>query len=205
MELDDYLRASFRHVRIILVATLVGLLAAYGSVRLTPVRYDASVAVTVLRVNASSTADYQYDGYYALQSTDFVVQTIVGWFGTPSFVESVYRTAGYDPALRSVDEAARRFHPKKTSVQSLIIEFSDESRDVAGRLADSAVKELAGRVPTLITTEAGKPSFDIRADAPVILERKPNPGLTIAIGALAGLLVGLFVAAAVEGVHRRGA
>ncbi len=205
MEFDDYLRASFRHLRLILLFTVLGLGVAYGVARVTPIVYDASVAVTIVRLNEPATSDYQYDAYYAMQATDLVAQTVVSWFGTPSFVSEVYTKAGFDPAIRSVDEVARRFRPKKASNQNVLIHFSDESRSTAEHLATAIVATLEERVPSLVRSVENAPSFGVEADAPVIVERKPKPGLTTTIGGVAGILVGLFIATAIEGVRRRGA
>jgi uncharacterized protein involved in exopolysaccharide biosynthesis len=205
MEFDDYLRTSFRHVRLILALALLGFVVAYAVTRLAPTSYDASIAVTILRVNEPTTTDYQYDAYYTMQATDLVAQSVIAWFGTPSFVSEVYSKAGFDPAIRSIDEVARRFRSKKTSNQNILIEFSDESKEATQKLSSALVAAIQERVPALVTSVDGKPSFDVRADQPVIIEKNAKPVSSGLIGALAGALVGMFVATAIEGVRRRGA
>lgn len=202
MELDEYLRASFRHRWLILGTALLAAAAGFISVTLQPISYDTSVALTIHRVNQPNTGDFQYDGYYAMQASDFVAQTIVSWLGTPALVQQIYQAAGFDPSIRSIEEVGRRFQPKKLSAQSVAVRFTDESRTVAEKLAGAVSTTISDRVAQLDLTVDGKPSFKTEAASPVIVERQPKPWFAGGIGLIAGALAGWFIAAAVEGVKR---
>jgi hypothetical protein len=78
-----------------------------------------SVSFAVNRINSQSTAEYQYDGYYALQAADLFAQTVVSWFSTPSVLREVYDQASMDPEITTVSSLANRFKVKKYSAQNI--------------------------------------------------------------------------------------
>ncbi|USN53853.1 MAG: hypothetical protein H6760_01640 [Candidatus Nomurabacteria bacterium] len=202
MELDGYLRATLRRRTLVISLTLLGGIIAFVLSYLTPVRYDVAVASTIQRVNGQNTEQFQYDEYYALQSVDLVAQTIVSWFATPSFVVAVYEEAGFDPAVQSVNELSRRFEARKYSGQNVVINFTQESRDSAEKLAQGIIALVGERVPQLVQDANDTGAFAIDFDAPVISERKANQLLDTILGLLVGLFVALFIAAAQEALSR---
>lgn len=202
MELDGYLRATLRRRTLVISLTLLGGIIAFVLSYLTPVRYDVAVASTIQRVNGQNTEQFQYDEYYALQSVDLVAQTIVSWFSTPSFVVAVYEQAGFDPAVQSVGELSRRFEARKYSGQNVVINFTQESRDSAEKLAQGIIALVGERVPQLVQDANDSGAFAIDFDAPVISERKANQLLDTILGLLVGLFVALFIAAAQEALSR---
>ena len=204
MELDDYIRASLRHRWLIGLTALIALIASFALARFSPTTYDTSVAFTVRRINEPATTQYQYDGFYVLQATDLIAQTIVSWFGTPSIVREIYLTAGFDPSIKKMDEITRRFQPKKFSAQNVVLRFNDDSSDTALKLATAIQKNVSERVQKLVLTADEKPSFEVLTADPVIVEKKPDVIQSSILGAIAGLIIGLFLAAAVEGVKRSG-
>lgn len=205
MELDGYLKATLRRRTLVISLILIGGIVAFALSKLTPVRYDVSVASTIQRVNGQTTEEFQFDEYYALQSVDLVAQTVVSWFTTPSFVVEIYENGGFDPDVRSVNELARRFEARKYSGQNVVISFTQESRESAEKLAQSLIEVVGARVPMLVQDTESSGAFAIVFDEAVISERKPNLTLDTVLGLLVGLFVGLFLAAAQEALKQESA
>ena len=89
-------------IKIIAIALVVGILSVLIA-QFLPAKYDASVALNVIRVNREETGDYQYDGFYAIQASNLFAETIVSWLETPAVVKEIYEQSGkrrYRESLR---------------------------------------------------------------------------------------------------------
>src|SRR3989304_5680738 len=85
-------------IRIIAIALIVGILSVLIA-QFLPAKYDASVALNVIRVNREETSDYQYDGFYAIQASNLFAETIVSWLETPAVVKENYEQSGKKKAV----------------------------------------------------------------------------------------------------------
>ncbi len=204
MEIDDYLRLTFRHWRLIAAVICLGLAVGLAVSWLTPVTYDAAVNLTVERVNPKATADYQYDGYYVQQSTDDLAQTIVSWLGTPAVLVDIYQTAGWGLSVRSLDEVSRVFQAKKYSKQNVGLRINDRSEATAEKLAEAAAKTIEQRVSQINLDPDGKPMFAVTSTKPVVMSRQPSWLIGGGLGLIVGLLIGLALAFSIEVVKGQG-
>lgn len=204
MELDDSFRLTFRHWRMITAIACLGLIVGLGVQWLTPLTYDAAVNLMVERVNQESTADYQYDGYYAQQAADDLAQTVVSWLGTPSVLVEIYSAAGLDASFRSLDEASRRFQAKKYSNQNVGIRINERSSDTAEKLAVAAADTIKGRVSETNKTAGGQPMFKVVTGAVVVVARQSDWLTLGGLGLIAGGLAGWALAFSLEVVKGQG-
>lgn len=193
MELREYLKLLKR--RIILVFFLALLAGAAGFIfsYFKPLSYDASVSFAVNRINAEETPDYQFDGYYAIQASDLVSQTLVSWFATPSVVLEIYEKAGLKPEYNSLEEFATFFTTKKYSSQNIGVKFNEKNSDKARAIAMATIEVIGQKVKELNKNARSDALFEAVASTPVIVEKKPNLILNIIIGIIAGLGLGFFL------------
>ena len=110
MELFEYHRILRRFVAVVVGVTLLGSLAGFlASAFLQDVVYDTSISFAVNRTSRQETTDFQFDGYYAIQAADLFSKTIVSWFSTPSILLEMYRNAGIEPTIGSIDSFSNAF------------------------------------------------------------------------------------------------
>jgi len=202
MELDDYIRSIFRHKWLIIIIPLIAAIGTYAYAHSVPITYDASVSMTIKRVNAPETVDFQYDEYYAIQASDLVAQTVVSWLATPSVVTEIYQQAEIDPAIKSLSEISKRFQTRKMSSQNILVKINEESAEVAKKLATVISDVVIERVGQLVTSTTSQASFEAQGAEPVVIEKKTDSVLFSFVGLIAGFFIGLFIAAAIEGVKR---
>lgn len=195
----DTLQQSFiraRYYVLALVAVAAGV-AWFVSWSANP-HYAASLSLTVNRVNKKTTADYEYDGYYAIQASDLVAQTVLSWFLTPSTLLEFYERAGIDAHITSLSGAVSRFRARKYAAQNIVVQFSDPERDRVEKLAIAIGEVVQERGEALNKDAEGKAIFDVVPAKAVIVERRPNVPLTVAAAAVIALLIGLVSVAAVS-------
>ncbi len=180
--------------RFTLLAALTGAVLFGVIAHALPAPYETSLAFTINQRQRQPTPDYQYDGYYALKASELFADTLISWFGTPSFVVDVYKDAGTPIAPGAIDIAAavNGFHAKKLSTQNVVIRFSMRDRASAENVARAAVSAVMAKTAVLNQDEKGQALFIVTAAAPVIVLAPISP----VRAALVGLLLGAIAAAA---------
>ncbi|MDP3964843.1 MAG: hypothetical protein Q8Q20_04295 [bacterium] len=175
---------------ILILGLLIGA-AAYLFTVYQPVEYKSSISFAVNRINKEQTADYQFDGYYAIQASDLFSQTVVSWFFTPSVLLEIYDTAGIDPQIDTLERFTNRFKTKKFSSQNIVATFTERDRDTAEAISESIIETVQERGAALNQTADQQALFEIVGSTPVIVEETPNLWLNTIVGLIVGLWLGL--------------
>jgi len=191
MEIRTHWQTYRRHLAFMIMVVIVVTATAVVSAVLKPVEYRASIAFAVNRINAQTTTDYQYDGYYAIQAADLLSQTVVSWFLTPSVLLSIYDRADVEPMITSLDRFTSRFKAKKYSSQNIVVSFVERERDWSEKLSAAVILVVEEQAAALNTTAENTPLFRITGSQPVIVEHRANPYLAGLVGFVAGWLLAL--------------
>lgn len=195
MELTDYGKIFKRFLAVILIVAVIGGFAGFAAGSfLDEVEYDTSISFAVNRTNRQETPDYQYDGYYAIQAADLFSQTIVSWFSTPSVLLEMYRNAGIEPEITSIDAFSNQFRTKKFSSQNIVLRFSEATRERAEQISKSIIDTTKTRASALNRSSDQKALFEVVAAEPVIVEKRPNVALKTVLGFVSGVILGLIFA-----------
>lgn len=175
---------------IIAIALIVGILSVLIA-NLLPAKYDASVALSVIRVNREETSDYQYDGFYAIQASNLFAETIVSWLETPAVVREIYEQSGKKDAVASLSDFAGAFKAKKLSSQNITVKFSSKTEEEAKTLASSLVSVVEKKSQTSLETSKKESVFEIKSADPVIVKRAYDAAITFFAGLITGLALGI--------------
>jgi capsular polysaccharide biosynthesis protein len=197
MAMDPNLRfrTSRRSIALaILFIIIVTLTTMLVSMRAKP-KFVTSLSITVDRANRQTSAEYQYDGYYAIQASDLFSQTILSWFLTPSTLLEFYQRAGLDANIESLGGLIGRFRARKISAQNITVQFSEPERARAEALAQAIGDVVKERGESLNQDSEGQALFEVTPANPVIVETKPNVLLATAAAFLASLALAFLVIA----------
>lgn len=196
MELRDYLKVYWKQRVMIGLLVLIATATAMAIAATRPERTGVSVSFAINRTNREATAQYQYDGYYALQASDLFAQTVVSWFSTPSVLLEVYQNVNLDPAIQSINSLPSRFSVRKYSAQNIVVKFTETDTGRAEKVADGLKKVMESKASMLNQTSDGKSLFEIVGGVPVIAPIKLSLALIAVVTAVLSLAIGMFVAAA---------
>jgi capsular polysaccharide biosynthesis protein len=198
MELKDYLKILTQHKKIIIVLTLLIALAAFLYAYLQPVVYDTSISFTINRTAKQKTADYQYDGYYAIQASNLFAQTIMSWLMTPAFVLEVYQEAGVAPAVQSLDKLGSHFSSQRLSPQNVAVRFKEKDEATAKKIGRALIDKVEKKSSEINKTSEGDSLFNVVGYEPVIAPYKLSVKLATLIGFIVGFLFSCFLVYVVE-------
>ena len=114
MQFLQTLSLAWRYRWLILAVILIPTILAVSFAATRPVSYTTSIAFTVNRINKQDVKEYQYDGYYALQASDLLSETVVSWFLTPSVIVEMYDAADVPANVTDFSSLTARFKIKNT-------------------------------------------------------------------------------------------
>lgn len=196
MEFRDYLKMYWSQRWLIGIVMALATATTFIVASSQPVRYESSESFAINRINPEPTADYQYDGYYALQAVDLFSQTVVSWFDTPSAIAEIYQQAQLDPEIDALSKLPSRFHVKRYSAQNIVVRFTERSEQRAHDVAAAVKAVLQNRSQTLNQDAQGRPIFEINGSTAVVSPSQPNPWLYASVALVLSFGLGLLLAAA---------
>ena len=194
MELRDYLKIFSRQKPLIIIFTLLVTIGAFLFAYNQPILYDTSISFTINRTAKQQTADYQYDGYYAMQASNLLANTIMSWLMTPSVLLEIYQQAGIKPQIKSIDQFSNQFKVKKFSAQNVVVRFKERNQETAEKIAHGVITVVQNKAQELNKTSKGESLFTVVGSLPVIVPFKASVALVTLIGLICGLLVGCLLA-----------
>ncbi|HTK60270.1 MAG TPA: hypothetical protein VL283_03650 [Candidatus Baltobacteraceae bacterium] len=187
--------ASAKPFQTIVIAALVGSLLGAALAMAAPPRVKASLSFSVTQQARQETADYAYDGYYAIRAAELVSDTIISWLSTPSVIKEIHAAAGDDMSEEEALAAAgKEFRSKKYSSQNVVVTFSAPDEAAALSLASAASDVLAARSARLVLSSSGDTLFHVTASSPVVARASTPPRAAAAAGAFVGAFLGLALA-----------
>lgn len=199
MELRDSLALWSRRRGLGMTVIMLVIVAAYLWSYLQPTNYTTSISFAVNRVNKEETADYQYDGYYALQASDLFSETVVSWLQTPSILVKIYERAGVVKASNTpIRSLTSRFKTKKFAAQNIVVSYSSSSSEEASKLATAMTEEIADRTAKANRTVQDKALFEVQAARSVIVKVEVNPILVGLVSLIVGIALAAFLVPLVE-------
>jgi len=187
---------------LIVVVVIVGICSAIAFSLIKAPYFDTSLSFSINRVNHQNTAEYEYDGYYAIQASDLFSQTVMSWFMTPSVLLEIYESAGIDPQISSLEEISSRFKTKKYSPQNIVVRYKERDYDTADKIATAITTTIQNKAKLSNKTSDDEALFEVIGTNPVIVERVPNLWLNTLIGLLIGLIFGSLLAYTIEYLKR---
>ncbi len=194
MTLRDFLKLTRRRLGTILVCTLLGAVAAAGLLLVTPTTYSAQ-ATAYVRVAMPQTSDGSNDsGSYAAaaQLASQKVKAFVSVFTSQSVAESVIKELNLDTTPAEL--ADRVSASNAANSLTIVVTATGDSPEQARKIADAVVTQSAAQVKSL---EGANSPVQVVMMAPAGLSEittTPSPMKYLAIGILAGLLIGYAIA-----------
>ncbi|MDP2789577.1 MAG: hypothetical protein Q8O51_00400 [bacterium] len=196
MQFLDTISLAWRFRWLILGVILIPTILAVSFAATQPVSYSTSIAFTVNRINKQDVKEYQYDGYYALQASDLLSETVVSWFLTPSVIVEMYDAAAVPANVTDFSSLTARFKIKKYSSQNLGVTFTSSSPSDAQKLAAAVVKTVEVKASQLNQSADRKALFEVVGSKPVTVERSRQVPLVGSVG----FVLGAFLAVLITGL-----
>lgn len=198
MEFRDSVSMFIRRKKLAIGIVALVIAGAYLWAYLQPVRYATSMSLSVNSINQQQTADYQFDGYYALQAADLFSQTVVSWLQTPSVLVEISERAGTTIPVTSMRSLTSRFKTKKYSSQNIVVTFAASSEDEGKRLAAAVTEVITARAQKVNRTTNNQALFELDASPPVIVRAEPDAVLIGGVSLFVGIVLALFLVPFVE-------
>ncbi|NOQ68307.1 hypothetical protein GQ568_02605 [Patescibacteria group bacterium] len=193
MELKEYLKIIKKDLKLIIIIGIITAVSAFLFSAMKPAVYETSISLAINKNKTQNTDDFKYDGYYALQTSEMLADTIVEWTKSPTIVNSVYQKAEVNQNFKNIKSYTKKFMAKKMSSQHVEVKFKSDTRENAEKISLAIVEIISDKTKTLEENSGEEIAFSVSSKNPVIVENKPDAFLNLFIGLVSGMILGIFI------------
>lgn len=194
MELKEYIAILKKEKNIIsgtvlsvlvLVLIFSGLKAPY---------YDNDMLLLISRSGTQNTADYKYDGYYAVQASDMFADNVSQWLASASVASEIYIRAKEENEMKSLKDFSRVFKADKLSSQYVRVRYQTKDKEMAISLARAMTDVLQEKANLLSSSSIEQIGFKVIYSDPLSIESKSDLLLNGILAIVGGAFLGVFMA-----------
>jgi len=193
MELKEYLKIVKKNFKLIIIIGIITAVSAFAFSVAQPVKYETSLSLSIIKDKTQITDDFKYNGYYALQTSEIIANSIEQWLKSPEIVDAIYRKAEINQDFEDIKSYTKKFTAKKMSSQYVEVKFKSDTREEAERISTATVEIINNKTEKLKEISEQEVSFSVSSENPVIVESKADVFLNSIIGLVSGMALGIFV------------
>jgi capsular polysaccharide biosynthesis protein len=193
MELKEYLKIIKKNSKLILIISIITAASAFVFSVVQPVKYETSLSLTIIKDKTQITDNFKYDGYYALQASEIIADSIEQWLKSPVTVDAIYKEAQVDLEFKNIKSYTKKFIARKMSSQQVEVKFKTNAREEAEKISQAVAEVINNKVKILKESSEQEISFSVDSENPVIVESRPDAILNLIIGLVSGLALGIFI------------
>lgn len=188
-ELNQVLKILTKHLRLIVVLTLLGGFLGFGYTYIGGEKYEALSTIYIKRAaDQNANSYYSYDGYYAQQVSKEYTDTVLGLLKTiDPYREAASRISNYSPS-----EIFGLTKAKKVSSQVIELRVRNKDEFEAKKVLTALVDGLTAKISELNQTGDRKISIESVSSQPLTQLNKNQTLINVSIGFLSGLVIALF-------------
>ena len=193
MELKEYLKIIRKNSKLIIIISIITAVSAFAFSIAQPIKYEASLSLTIIKDKTQITDDFKYDGYYALQTSEIMADSIEQWLKSPETVNAIYKEAQVDLDFKNIKSYTKKFIVKKMSPQYVEVKFKSSTTEEAKKISTATIEIINAKVEKLKEFSEQEISFLVSSENPVIVENRPDAILNLIIGLISGMALGVFI------------
>ena len=196
MELGQYLRIIQKGMKTVIGCMIVLAVIASIWAATRPVKYQATSTLSVKKQNAvtqQTASYYQYDEFYAIQSSGFFSEALTAIMRSPGAIKEIYEKAGHPLADTSIQALAKAIKVRRIPPVSLEMTVTDADRDKAESIVKSALVVAGEKTAEHNRGQEVRDAFATVPGEVVIGQTKPDVVLNAILGLIAGLFLGLII------------
>ncbi|MCK5491114.1 MAG: hypothetical protein KAI67_04695 [Candidatus Pacebacteria bacterium] len=192
MELKEYIKIMKKESKLIFVIAFIVTFSTLLFSILQPNRYETSLSLLISKDKSQQTDEFKYDGYYSLESSEKIADSIVQWVKSPELVNAVYIKAEVDGGFGNLKSYTKKFNAIKMSSQYIEVKFETNNIEEAEKISVAVISEVSNKVAKLKNDSEGDIAFLISNEKPIIIQKQKNILLNSIIGFISGMFLGMF-------------
>jgi capsular polysaccharide biosynthesis protein len=155
--------------------------------------YENDMLLLISRNGTQNTADYKYDGYYAVQASDVFADNISQWLSSASVASEIYSRAGAENKMRSLKDFSKVFKADKLSSQYVRVRYETNDKETAIKLARAMTDVLQEKADLLSASSIEQIGFKIIYSDPLSVKVQSDFVLNGILAIMGGLFLGVFI------------
>lgn len=189
MELKEIFQTISRRLTLLMLV-IITIASSVGYFTITSKEaYETSSLITI-QSSREATSQYQYGGFYAIQSSELFINTITGWIKNTNIVSEIYTRAGIEFDRNKVETLGKNIYARKVPPQNLVLIIKDQDRDSSIKIAESTIDVVRDRIDQMSLVANAAADFEILSSSLITRNVRPNIYLNILISIIIGFLFG---------------
>lgn len=198
MQLKEMIKVILKHIWILVIVLIIFIGGVYYYTKKQPSQFSGSLTLyTMVDPQKESIEYYDYDNYYAFQSSKNLLDTIASWFSDPAYLNTIYAMADEDLPQTTLKNYAKLFETKKNAPSSLVVSIKSSNHSYVNNLLESA-KQFSQNNITQWKQIGVLQNVSIVPSDIFIVEEKANTSLNLILGAISGLIISLLIIFGIE-------
>ncbi|MEA2097549.1 MAG: Wzz/FepE/Etk N-terminal domain-containing protein [Patescibacteria group bacterium] len=193
MELKEYVTIIKKEYKLIFTIGAIVAASAFLFSTMKPVVYETSISLAINKNNTQNTDDFKYDGYYALQASEMLANTIVEWIKSPTVVNTIYQKAEVNQDFRNIKSYTKKFTARKMSSQHVEVKFKTDTKENAEKISSAIVEIINNKTKTIEENSEKEIAFSVSGENPVIIKNESDTFLNLIIGFISGIVLCIFI------------
>lgn len=154
--------------------------------------FETSTVITV-QANKEKSDQYQYGGYYAIQSSDLFIDTILGWIKSSNFVAETYKNSGVDFDQNKINSLANNIYAQKVPPQNIILKVTETSKDKSNTIANNTISLIKQKTNQLSLIADSAATFEIINSDPITIPIRTNLPFNLIIAFIISIVLSLIL------------
>lgn len=194
MELKEYIKIFKKEKNVISSAVLLVLVLTLAFSGLKGVSYENDMLLLISRSGTQNTADYKYDGYYAVQASDIFADNVSQWLASASVASEIYIRAKEESEMKTLKNFSKVFKADKLSSQYVRVRYQTKNKETAISLAHAITDVLQKKADLLSASSAEQIGFKVIYSDPLSIESKSDFLLNGVLAIIGGMFLGILMA-----------
>ncbi len=194
MTLKKYLQIFGKRIWIFIATLVIVLVGTYVFTISSHDNYSGSLSIYTLVTKQEIPKDqstfYEYDNYYAFQSSEIFADTVITWLKDPANVSTIYAQANQALPDISLKKYSRLITAKKNEPATVQISLQSDNKEFVDKLIDSTKYFVENKV-TDWQNKGLLNNTEIEISNPIVVQEKPNMLMNMGIAFIVSIVLGL--------------
>lgn len=197
MELKEIFKIIKRRLLLLIITVAVFVAGSIYFTFSNKDSYETSAMITV-EATRENTNQYQYSGYYSIQSSDLFINTILGWIKSQNIVSEIYTKAGISFDSKDTKALGKKIYSQKVPPQNIVLTISNEDKENSKKIALATIDVIKEKTTQMALVANSSATFEILNSQPITTTKKPNLLLNVLIAFAIAIILSVFAIFAIE-------
>lgn len=192
MELKEIFQIIKRKLWLLILITII----VVGSIGYWSIKqkesYETSSIITV-QGNREASNQYQYGGYYSIQSSELFINTILGWVNSQNFIADIYKDSGIEFDNNKIKSLGKNIYTSKIPPQNIELIVTEKNLETSRKVAENTINLIKDKTSQISLIANSAANFEIISSEPITIPIKQNILFNLLAAFIVSIILGIIL------------